>query len=65
MELSKEIKEHFRKELKEKFCFVDVEIAEPDVAPIIKPSPSKPKPEKLPEEWEIKKRPKVNPTPKG
>lgn len=54
MELSKKIKQHFRS---------DTEILEPDVAPIIKPSPSKPK--ELPEEWDIKIKPKVNPTPKG
>lgn len=63
MELSKKIKQHFRSELKSKISMSDTEILEPDVAPIIKPSPSKPK--ELPEEWDIKIKPKVNPTPKG
>lgn len=41
---------------------INEEIVEPDVAPIIKPS--RPKPKKLPEEWDIKK-PKISPMPKG
>lgn len=48
MELSKVIKEHVRKELKDKLCLVGIEIAEPYVAPIIKPSPSPTKPSPSP-----------------
>jgi len=61
MELSKEIKRHFiKEELKKLDNMSEPDILEPDT----KPAPVKPKPKKLPDEWDINK-PKISPTPKG